>query len=100
MDPLSVFVLAIWGIGVSWIEERFGAFQNLSPSVKQLINSVLTFIVPAVVNFLTPIWRPELGDASEVVNAALFLVAPVVVWLFSQIGHYTDGWLGKVSGQS
>lgn len=90
MDPLSLFILALYGTFVSFVQERFGAFQELPANVKQLINSILAFVIPLVVNFITPIWKPEFGDASEVVNAALLLAAPVVVWLVSQVAHGVD----------
>lgn len=95
MDPLQLFVLALYGTFVSFVQERFGAFQDLSPRVKQLINSLLTFAVPAIVNFVIPIWRLEFGDSSEVVNSALLLVAPVFVWLVSQVAHAVDKKLVK-----
>lgn len=94
-DPLALFVLAVYGLGVTFLQERFGAFQNLDARTKQLVNSVLAFVVPLVVNFVAPVWRPELGDASEVVNSALVLAAPVVVWLVSQVGHQVDRALQK-----
>ena len=89
-DPVALFVLALYGFAVSFVEERFGAFQNLPANIKQLVNAVLTFVVPAVVNYLNPIWQPEFGDASEVVQAVLLLAAPVVVWLVSQVAHAVD----------
>ena len=89
-DPVALFILALYGFAVSFVEERFGAFQNLPANIKQLVNPVLTFVVPAVVNYLNPIWQPEFGDASEVVQAVLLLAAPVVVWLVSQVAHAVD----------
>jgi hypothetical protein len=90
MDVLSVFILAVYAFFVSFLEERFGRFQDLPSNVKQLINSVLTFIVPAVANYLNPIWQPEFGDANEVVWAFSLLIVPAIVWLISQIAHAID----------
>jgi len=90
MDPVSLFVLALYGSFVSFIEERFGSFQNLPANIKQLINSILAFVVPAIVNYLVPVWRPEFGEASEVAWAVSLLAAPVVVWLVSQLAHAID----------
>lgn len=89
-DPVALFILALYGFFVSFLEERFGAFQNLPANVKQLVNAVLTFVVPAIVNIVNPIWQPEFGDTSEVVRAVLLLAAPVVVWLISQVAHAVD----------
>ena len=89
-DPIALFILALYGFFVSFLEERFGAFQNLPANIKQLVNAVLAFVVPAIVQFVTPIWQPEFGDASEVVKAVLLLAAPVVVWLVSQVAHAID----------
>lgn len=93
---LEGFVLALWGIVVSLVQERFGKFQDLPANTKQLINALLTFVVPAVVNFVHPVWTPALGDESEVVTAALLLVAPVAIWVVSQFTHLFDRVLQKV----
>ena len=72
-----------------WNHQNIG--RGLQPAnIKQLVNAVLTFVVPTIVNYLNPIWQPEFGDASEVVQAVLLLAAPVVVWLVSQIAHAVD----------
>lgn len=89
-DPVALFILALYAFFVSFLQERFGAFQNLPSNIKQLINAVLAFVVPAVVQFVAPIWQPEFGDASEVVKAVLLMAAPVVVWLISQAAHAVD----------
>jgi hypothetical protein len=90
METLPVFILVIWGMLVAFLEERFGVFQDLSPRAKQLVNAALAYVVPVIVGFLTPIWRPELGDANEVVTAVIILLVPAIAWLASQLGHQTD----------
>lgn len=98
MDPLTLFVLAAYGFAVSWIEERFGAFEGLEPRTKQLINSLFSFVVPAVVIWLNKSpWPADFGDPSAVVTALLTLLAPVGVWVASQLAHYLDKWLAKIA---
>lgn len=98
MEPLSVLVLGLIGAIVSWAEERYGKFQDLSPRAKQLTNAVLAFLVPVIVTWLGGVWRPEFGDLTEFVNSMAALLVPAVIWFGSQVGHYLDKWLNKVSG--
>ena len=92
---LETFIIAVWGFFVAFIQERFGKFNDLPANVKQLINAVLAFIVPAVVVYLQPYWLPEFGNINEVVTGGLLLFVPVVAWLASQIGHQIDRLLQK-----
>jgi hypothetical protein len=95
-NGLSVFILAFWGFAVSWIEERFGAFQILPPKQKQLVNSILNLIVPGITIWLVnPWWQKDFGDSVEFTNGILILLAPVMVWLTSQFAHYADRLLTK-----
>ena len=90
--PISIFMLSIWAIAVSWIEERSGYFNRLSPSWKQAVNSVISAIVPALVVWSSGVWNPRLGSPVEFFGAILFLLVP---WLISQIAHYVDLFLAK-----
>jgi hypothetical protein len=90
MEPLSALILALWGIVVAFVQERFGVFDDLSPRTKQLVNAVLAFIVPGLVIYLTPYWKPEFGDANAVVMAAFYILAPAAVWVVGQLAHQVD----------
>lgn len=90
MEPLQIFILALWGVVVAFVQERFGAFVSLEPRTKQFINAILAYVVPGLVIFLTPYWRPEFGDASTVVMAVFYLLAPAGVWLVGQLSHQID----------
>ena len=93
---LEGFVLAVWGVFVALVQERLGSFQDLSPNMKQLVNSIFAFIVPIVVQFVAPIWRPEFGDTTEVVTAFLTFVVPALfVWVSGQFGHHFDNLLNR-----
>lgn len=96
---LETFVVALWGLFVSFVQERYGKFQDLPANVKQLVNALLTFIVPAVVTVVAPYWKPELGDVNEVVTSGIILLVPVVAWLASQVGHQVDRVLQKYGSQ-
>ena len=98
MDPLQMLILGLYGVIISWVEERVGKFQDLSPRAKQLTNALLTYIVPALVLWLQGFWRPEFGDVTEFANSVVMLLIPAAVWFGSQAGHYIDKWLKKVSG--
>lgn len=90
MDVLSLFILAVWGMLVALLQERFGAFQNLTPRVKGLFNAAFAYVVPAVVIWVQPYWKLEFGDVNEVVLAALYILAPVVAWAVGQLFHLVD----------
>lgn len=94
MDILSTFLVAVvlflYGTGTSWLQERFGGFQNLSPSVKQLVNSVINLVLPYIAVFVQPYWKPEFGNPEEVITSLLVLVAPFFVWVVSQLAHHFD----------
>lgn len=83
-------VLFLYGAFVSWAEERFGKFQDLSPSAKQGVNTALTLVLPAIVQVVTPYWRPEFGAPDQVAQSLLYLIAPAFVWLSSQVAHRLD----------
>lgn len=87
---LVAVVIAGYGSVVSFLQERFGRFQDLTASQKQLINSVLTLVVPYLVAFFQPYWKLEFGDEQQVLSSALLLIAPALVWLTSQLAHAVD----------
>lgn len=93
-DALQSFLVAViitgYGSAVSFLEERFGKFQDLSPTAKQAINSLLTLVLPYVLVFVQPYWRLEFGNPNEVITSAFLLVAPALVWLASQVAHAAD----------
>lgn len=86
----EVLILSIYGVGTSWIQERFGKFTDLSPSLKQSINSILNLLIPYIVIFIQPYWKVEFGNPTEVVSSLLLLLSPVFVWVVSQIAHHFD----------
>lgn len=87
---LVTFVTAVYGTGTSFIQERFGVFNDLPPAIKQLINSILNIVVPYVVVFFSGVWKPEFGSLEEVVTSVFLLLAPILAWVFSQIAHSVD----------
>ena len=97
MEPLQVFILALWGVVTAMVQERFGAFDALAPRTKQLINAALAYVVPGIVIYLTPYWKPEFGDANTVVMAVFYLLAPAFVWVVGQAAHQIDR-LFKLAG--
>ncbi|MCL4296147.1 MAG: hypothetical protein KJ077_10485 [Anaerolineae bacterium] len=94
LDPTLVFLIGLvtvfYGTGTSFIQERFGKFHDLSPSVKQLVNAVINLVLPYVLVFLQPYWRPEFGEVNAAVTSLFFLVAPVAIWVVSQVAHRFD----------
>lgn len=98
-DIIQMFVVAVagtvWGVAGSWIQERLAAFQALPPQWKQFTNSVITLVLPYLVTLISPYWRPEFGDSSEVTRSILILTVPLFVWLASQVGHALDPYTKK-----
>lgn len=101
MEPITIVWLAILGIAISFIQERFGKFEELPAKYKQLINSIITLIVPVLVATVAGWWRPEFGDSAGFFTALLQFTAPVVIWLVtwlsSQLGHFLDKGLAKLT---
>lgn len=88
--PFALFVLGIFGALVALIQEKTGqSWKSLSPEWKQAITFVTTLVLPTVINFLTPVWRPEFGDVSQFVYAVAWFVGPVVAFLAGQVWHKT-----------
>lgn len=85
--------LIVMAFGVSWAEERIGWFQERSPQTKQAINTILTFIVPAIATYLPTV--EGLPGPEAALSNAVWLVAPVVCWLVSQVAHAVDAKLIK-----
>lgn len=90
-----ILLAGLWGWIVSWMEERFGAFENLSPRWKQLVNSVLSLVVPLAAGLLAPHWRDSFGDLGGFTNEFLLVLALPAAWLASQLWHYADKLLKK-----
>lgn len=93
-DQLLVSVLAIvtfgYGAATSYLQERFGRYDLLTPAAKQLINAVINLVLPYIAVFVQPYWRIEFGDLNQALNSLLLLVAPLLVWFFSQLAHQVD----------
>jgi len=96
-DQLLTFVILVYGAAVSWIEERFGTFQDLDARTKQLVNAVFGFVVPALVVWVVPGvkallggWPVELGTPEAFTTSVLYLLVPVLIWLVTQAAHYID----------
>jgi len=90
MEPIPAFLIALYGTLISFIEERFGSFQSLPPNLKQLINSILTIVIPYIVLFFSPVWKLEFGDPAQFWNSILMLISPFIIWLVSQLAHFGD----------
>lgn len=79
---------------ISWVEARFGLFENQTPRFKQTFNAVMATVIPGLVVWLGPIWSPELGEISATLPVWLQGVAPLVAagvaWFMSQVAHYAD----------
>lgn len=92
-DPLLALIVLLYGFGVSWVAERFGSFDKLSPSVKQLVIALVGFVVPLVVSLATKLfgaWPDTIGTPEGFVTALFMLLAPVGVWIITQIAHFLD----------
>jgi hypothetical protein len=78
----------IYATGVSWGEEQAGWFQNLSPEWKVKVNAAATLIVPILVQWLTPYWRPEFGGSvRDFSYNVLIALLPIGTYIWSQIAH-------------
>lgn len=101
MESLQVVWLALLAMGISWIEERVGKFETLSPSVKQFINAGATLVVPVFVAWSAGWWAPAFGSAEGFFNNLIQLLAPAGIWLGSWLAsqgwHYIDKGLAKVT---
>ena len=80
----TVILAAVLGVLISYIEERIGVFQRLSPRAKQTVNTIVAGIVPLLVSVGVN------QTAADQVGWVLLLVAPAVVYLGSQGGHQLD----------
>jgi hypothetical protein len=90
-DPITLLLLGLYGLAVSWAEERNEVFQNWSPGTKQIVNGVLAFAIPAVVSFLSNFWRAEFGSVESFASFAVLTFGPaLVVWVSSQVSHAFD----------
>lgn len=102
-DPLLTLVIILYGSAVSWVQERFGKFQDLSPRAKQAVNAALGFFVPAIVTLLlgvVKVWpTTDLGTPEEFVTFVLLLLAPFAVWLVTQVAHWVDLIFKRAAGK-
>lgn len=99
-DLILALVIFLYAAGVSWVEERVGRFQEMSPRNKQLVNALFGFVVPALVVWTKMIvgqWPAALGTPEEFVLAVLRFLAPVAVWLATQVVHYLDLWFRRLA---
>lgn len=90
METLQVFVFAIVGIAIAYLQERFGVYQDLKPGTKQIVNGALALVLPGVVAWSAGWWVPAFGDATEVFTQLAYLLVPVVVWVITQLAHQVD----------
>jgi len=95
---MEIAVLGIYGWLISMLEERVGKFQDLPAGTKQLVNALLGFVIPAVVIWLTPYWKPEFGELEPAVSQAMFILAPAIVWGVTQVWHDIELWLKSLKG--
>lgn len=102
-DPVLQLVILLYGFVVSWAAERFGAFDSLSPSVKQLVIALAGFVVPLVTGLVTGIfgkWPENLGTPEGLTQALFMLLAPAAIWVITQIAHYADQILKRAAGKA
>jgi len=90
METLQVFVFAIVGIAIAYLQERFGVYQDLKPGTKQIVNGVLALVLPGLVAWTAGWWNPSFGDANEVFTQVAYLIVPVLVWVVTQVAHQID----------
>lgn len=95
MEVLQVFVFAVVGVAIAYLQSRFGAFENLKPGQKQISNGVLALVLPGLVAWSAGWWSPSFGDANEVLTQVAYLIVPVVVWVITQVSHQIDRLLQK-----
>jgi hypothetical protein len=94
-DPLAGLVLALYVVGIAWIESELGAFQDLPAKWKSVWNSLIAVAAPTVALWLTPVWRTEFGDAETVVTQAFMAIGvPLLMWLVNQGAYYARLWFG------
>lgn len=95
--PLLNYVVLFWGVFVALFQERFGKFQDLSPEMKQLVNAVFAYVVPAAVAWwVNPWWNADWGDPQQFVLALLTFLVPAFAWALGQFTHIFDATATKV----
>lgn len=94
VNAVSVFLAAVivlgYGTSASFLQERFGNFQSLSPEVKKVVNVLLTVGIPYLVQFVSPYWRPSFGEPEAVLQELAVLLIPILIWAVSQVAHHFD----------
>lgn len=95
MEAIQIFVFALVAIVISYVQERTGGYDKLAPWVKQVVNGVLSAVIPVAVGWSAGWWQPSFGDATEVWTQVAYLVVPVFVWLITQVAHQFDRILQK-----
>jgi hypothetical protein len=90
MDYLPI-ITTLWGLLVSFLEERYGKFQDLTPGQKQAVNAVLTFFLPIAISFAASYIDPKYANVNQQALVYVLLVlAPVVCYAASQAAHGVD----------
>lgn len=83
-------VVVVYGAGASFIQERFGAYQNLSPTLKQVLNTFWTAVLPYIIIMVQPYWKADWGSSEDAMTSLFMLLVPVAMWLVSQVAHAVD----------
>lgn len=102
-DPILQLIVLLYAFAVSWVTERFGGFDKLTPTVKQLVIALAGFAVPLITGLVTGIfgkWPDNIGTPEGLTQALFIFVAPVAVWLLTQVAHYADLILKRAAGKA
>lgn len=83
----------LYGLFISFAQERVGKFQKLEPKQKQLVNVLLTFIIPLLATIFGTL--AVNGNLDELLKNGTVAGVPMLVWLVSQVGHQADRMLQK-----
>lgn len=96
---LQIIVLALFAAAISYVEERFGKFQNLDANWKQVVNALLAVVLPVLLAWSQSWWRPEFGDATQAWTQFIYLIVPIGAWLVTQVTHQADRILQNTGSQ-
>ncbi len=85
----AIMLLLLLGVFLSYVKERFGSFQNLSPERKKLVTLILTVVLPVrgsgTRNF----------ENLQGLQGVITFIVPAIVYVGSQWGHQIDRILQK-----